>query len=87
MKRKEARQFLDELSVEITSLSMKYITNGKEVDCLGVKVGLFAGLCYAEDLLEDDAARPYSLSKEAAHLLANAGSAYAEILEDKCSSK
>lgn len=87
MKRKEARQFLDELSEEITSLSMKCIAKGKEVDCFGVKVGLFAGLFYAEGLLEDDAVRPYSLSEEATRLLANVGSAYAEILEDKCSSK
>ena len=87
MKRKEARQFLDELSEEIAKLAMKCIANGKDVDCFGVKVGLFAGLCYAERLLEDDTVRPDSLGEEAAHLLANAGNAYAESLEDKCSSK
>ena len=88
MKRKEARQFLDGITDEVDNFAAICFSNGRVIECEGVKVGLIAGLYFARRTLENDVPRLEPSEEIAARLFSGTANVYANIKgEDKCSSK
>lgn len=86
MKSKKAQKLLSETAKELSRTGAKLVVNGTEIDTIGLKAGLMAGVQFSAELLADDADISSSPRDVANSVFLTGAELYAHMLEDddKC---
>ena len=86
MKSKKAQKLLSETAKELSRTGAKLVVNGTEIDTIGLKAGLMAGVQFSAELLADDTDISSSPRDVANNVFLTGTELYAHMLEDddKC---